>query len=57
MDLLTVPQAAERFNVTVRWIRRAVFERRLAYVKVGRLVRIESAELERYIEANRHPVA
>jgi excisionase family DNA binding protein len=38
--LLTVEQAAERLGTSARFVRRLVFERRIAYVKLGRHVRI-----------------
>ena len=38
--LLSVEQAAERLGTSVRFVRRLVFERRIAYVKLGRHVRV-----------------
>jgi excisionase family DNA binding protein len=38
--LLTVEETAERLGTSVRFVRRLVFERRIAYVKLGRHVRI-----------------
>jgi excisionase family DNA binding protein len=49
-ELLTVQQAAECLNVSVRNIRHQVHQRRLPIVKIGRLVRIERGELEAFIE-------
>jgi excisionase family DNA binding protein len=43
--LLSVEQAAERLGTSVRFVRRLVFERRIAYVKLGRHVRIASRDL------------
>jgi excisionase family DNA binding protein len=51
--LLTVEQAAERLGVSVRFVRRLVFERRIAFVKVGRHVRIASGDLDAFIQAGR----
>ena len=51
--LLSVEQAAERLGTLVRFVRRLVFERRLAFVKVGRHVRICPADLDAFIEAGR----
>ena len=34
--LLTVEETAERLGTSVRFVRRLVFERRIAYVKLGR---------------------
>lgn len=52
-QLLDVAQAAERLGVTQRFIRRLVFERRLAYIKVGKYVRFEAADLEAWLNAHR----
>jgi excisionase family DNA binding protein len=52
-QLLTLAAAAECLDVTERWMRRAVFERRITYVKVGRLVRIEESVLQELIERGR----
>lgn len=49
-ELLTVQQAAERLNVSVRNIRHQIHQRRLPIVKIGRLVRIERGELDAFIE-------
>jgi excisionase family DNA binding protein len=52
--LLTVDQVAERLNVSVAYVRRRlIFEQRIEYVKIGRHVRIEEAELEAFIDAGR----
>jgi excisionase family DNA binding protein len=51
--LLSVEQAAERLGTSVRFVRRVVFERRIAYVKLGRHVRISSRDLDAFIDAGR----
>jgi excisionase family DNA binding protein len=52
--LLTVEQAAEWLNVSPAYVRRRlIFPRRIAYVKIGRHVRIDERDLERLIEAGR----
>jgi excisionase family DNA binding protein len=51
--LLTVEQAAERLGTTERFVRRLVFERRIAYVKLGRHVRIAGRDLDAFIRAGR----
>jgi excisionase family DNA binding protein len=48
-ELIDVEAVARRLGVTVRFVRRLVFERRIAYVKVGRHVRFEPAVVERWI--------
>jgi excisionase family DNA binding protein len=51
--LLSVEQAAERLGTSVRFVRRLVFERRIAYVKLGRHVRIAPRDLDAFIRASR----
>jgi excisionase family DNA binding protein len=51
--LLTVEQAAERLGTSARFVRRLVFERRIAFHKVGRHVRIAEADLINYVAAGR----
>ena len=51
--LLTVDQAAERLGTTTRFIRRLRAERRIAIVKLGKHIRIDSNDLDAYITANR----
>ena len=51
--LLTVDEAAERLGTTTRFVRRLVAERRIAYVKVGRHVRLDPADVEAFIAARR----
>jgi excisionase family DNA binding protein len=51
--LLTVGEAADRLGTSTRFVRRLVFERRIAFVKVGRYVRIAEADLEAFIAAGR----
>jgi excisionase family DNA binding protein len=51
--LLTVEEAAGRLGTSARFVRRLVFERRIAFVKVGRHVRIAPADLDAYITAGR----
>jgi excisionase family DNA binding protein len=53
--LLTIEQAAELLNVKPRWVRRAIFEKRLGHVKVGRLVRIAESELQRVTKDGERP--
>ncbi|MEV4679850.1 helix-turn-helix domain-containing protein [Streptomyces kurssanovii] len=50
--LLTVEQAAERLGTTARFPRRLIAERRIAFVKVGRHVRIAESALDAYIDGN-----
>lgn len=52
-ELLTSDEVAERLRSTTRFVRRLVAERRIEYVKVGRLVRIPASALTDYIDRNR----
>jgi excisionase family DNA binding protein len=49
--LLTVPQAAERFNTSERFVRRLIEERRIRFVKLGRHIRIPVSEVDDFISA------
>jgi excisionase family DNA binding protein len=51
--LLTVEEAAERLGTSARFVRRLVFERRIAYTKLGRHVRIAEHDLINYVAAGR----
>ena len=53
MALLTVSQAAERLGTSVRFVRRLVHERRIAYTKLGQHVRIEDTDVDAFIAAGR----
>jgi excisionase family DNA binding protein len=52
-ELLTVDQAAERLNTTPRFVRRLIDERRIAFVRLGRHVRIARDDLEAFIAGGR----
>jgi len=51
--LLTPEEVAERLNITPRHVRRLVFERRIAYRKLGRYVRFHPDDLAEYVAAHR----
>lgn len=51
--LLTVEQAADRLGTSVRFIRRLRAERRIAVFKLGKHLRIDSADLDAYVAASR----
>ena len=55
-NLLTLEQAAERLGTSVRFIRRLRHERRLTFIKIGKHLRIDNADLETYIAACRDEV-
>ena len=50
-ELMTVAEFACALNVTIACVRRWIIERRVDIVKLGRLVRIPTAEVERLISA------
>lgn len=50
---LTVVEAAEYLNTSVRFVRRLVAERRIAFHKVGTHVRIAVVDLEDFVRAGR----
>jgi excisionase family DNA binding protein len=54
MALLDVSGAAEYLGVTDRQVRDLWAKRKLTGVKVGRLVRFDRRDLDRFIEDNRH---
>jgi excisionase family DNA binding protein len=51
--LLDVNGAAAHLGVSPRFIRRLVAERRIAFIKLGRHLRFDLAELERFINDGR----
>jgi excisionase family DNA binding protein len=53
--LLTVEEAANQLNTSVRFVRRLIAERRIAFVKLGRHVRISDSAVADFIEAGRVP--
>jgi excisionase family DNA binding protein len=55
LKLLKISEFASRLGVTQSCIRRWVLERRVATVKVGRLIRIPETEAERIVEAGLRP--
>lgn len=52
-NLLTVAEAADYLNTSVRFVRRLIAERRIAYVKLGRHVRLAEADIAAFIEGSR----
>ena len=51
--LLTVQEAADRLGTSVRFIRRLRAERRITFVKLGKHLRIDSRDLDAYVQAGR----
>ncbi|MCA1836771.1 MAG: helix-turn-helix domain-containing protein [Actinobacteria bacterium] len=50
---LTVPEAAQYLNTTVRFVRRLIEERRIAFHRIGRHVRLARTDLDVFIAASR----
>lgn len=50
---LTVDEAAEYMNTTVRFVRRLIAERRIPFHKIGRHVRLKVEDVDAFIEAGR----
>jgi excisionase family DNA binding protein len=53
--LLTVPEFAQALGVTQACCRRWLLERKIAHVKLGRLVRVPSDEVDRLIAEGLRP--
>ena len=53
--LLTIDQLAEHLGTSRRHLRRLIAERRIPYVKVGRLIRFDPHEIADWLDAGRHP--
>jgi excisionase family DNA binding protein len=51
--LLTVEEAADHLGTSPRFIRRLIAERRIAYVKIGRHVRLALTDLEAFVARGR----
>ncbi len=51
--LLTPAETARRLGTTPRFVRRLVAERRIAFHRVGRYIRIAEPDLEAFLAASR----
>ena len=56
-SLLTVDEFAGQLRVTRACVRRWILERRIAVVKIGRLVRLPASEIHRIIDEGSRPRA
>jgi len=54
-ELLTIEQAGEYLETGGRFVRRLIAQRRVAYVKLGKYVRLQRSALDAFIEAGRVP--
>lgn len=53
--LLDIPELAKRLGTSQRHIRRLIADRRIPYVKVGRLVRFDPDEIAAWLDEGRRP--
>ena len=54
-ELMTMDQLAERLGVTQRHVRRLVEERRVPFLRVGRFIRFDPAEIADWLDRSRVP--
>lgn len=52
-DVLTVEQAADRMNMSVRYVRRLVADRRIAFHRIGRSIRLMATDVDAHVAAGR----
>lgn len=52
-SLLSIEQLADWLGVTDRFIRRLVAERRVPFLKIGRFIRFDPAEIEHWLDSQR----
>ena len=52
-ELFTIEEAAERMSMSARYVRRLIAERRIVFYRIGRSVRLKSADLAAFIDAGR----
>ncbi|WP_420452009.1 helix-turn-helix domain-containing protein [Ilumatobacter sp.] len=53
LALLGIPEVAERLGTPERFVRRLVAERRVPFHKVGKYVRFDQRDIDRYLAAQR----
>ncbi len=53
MTLLDIDGAADHLNVSPRFIRRLVAQRRVNYLKIGKFVRFDQDELDEWVQQQR----
>jgi excisionase family DNA binding protein len=49
--LIDIDEVAERLGVSTRYVRRLVAERRIAYLKIGHLLRFDANVVDAWLEA------
>jgi excisionase family DNA binding protein len=50
---MTIDQLVERLGTSTRHVRRLIAERRIPYLKVGKLVRFDPDEINRWLDNSR----
>ena len=53
--LIDCPTAAERLATSVRHVRNLVYRNEIPFVKIGRLVRFDVADVDAYVERQKRP--
>ena len=53
IGLITIQEAAKFLAVSISTLYGWVYQRRIPFVKVGRALRFELSELQKFIQANR----
>ena len=51
--LLAIDEVAEHLGVSVRHVRRLVFERRIPYIKWGHLLRFDPTEIQAWLSRSK----
>lgn len=51
--LLNKAEAADFLGVDERWVNRAVFDKRIPYLRLGNMIRFEPEALDEYLEQSR----
>jgi excisionase family DNA binding protein len=52
-EMLTIEEAAARLKMSVRYLRRAVAERRIAFHRLGRSIRFDPTDLAEFVQSGR----
>ncbi len=55
--LIDVPTLAQELGVTPRFIRRLIAERRVPFLKIGKFIRFDPLEIDRWVDVCRVPRA
>ena len=55
--LIDAPALAVELGVTQRFVRRLVAEDRVPFLKIGKFVRFDPGEIDKWVDECRHPTA